>query len=322
MMKKNTKNSAAKKLIPAAGMLLLSTAMLATSTFAWFTLNREVSVTNMQVQAKADQGLLINEVQAATDSNWDELATTNQATGIQLHATSTTNTSTWYAAYSKKSSDAAAATSGDPSGNLVDGYHQLGTDGWTTSSETVAAIAGSNAQQDITYIDKDGDGAYDNGEGYYVKYTYYLKSSADAITCSLTQGGQSLQIKDVAVTNNNNTGVSGTVGDLDAALRVAIVVNNKAYIYAPVSGATTSYYVNAGTTATTTLSGDQATSITSIPAVTENGTPVYVYLYFEGEDAKLKTDNVTSSLDNVIVSFKFALVDNATDATDNGVAIS
>ena len=44
-----------KKLIPAIGMLLLSACMLVTSTFAWFSMNTEVSATNMTITAKGDQ---------------------------------------------------------------------------------------------------------------------------------------------------------------------------------------------------------------------------------------------------------------------------
>ena len=282
-------------------------------------MNKEVSVTNMQVQAKADQGLLINEVSTANDSNWDALATTNQTAGIKLHATSTAETTTWYAAYSKAKSDAASATDQGASANLVDGYKTLGTTtGYVGTTETVAAIAGTNAQQDIYYIDADQDSSYDNGEGYYVKYTYYLKSSGDAITLSNTGAAKSLYIKDLAVTGNTSS------ANLDKALRVAIVVNGKAYIYAPLyedANIPTSY-VNA-TTETTPIAKDvaQATAMTSIPAVTAAGTPVYVYIYFEGEDANLKTDNVTETLDDLTVTFKFALDDHAVNATDNGVAL-
>lgn len=324
MRKNNEKRTDKRKLVAALGMLCLSGAMLVGTTYAWFTMNKTVSVTNMQVQARADQGLLINEVADAGDSHWDELATTSQSTGIQLHATSTADTKTWYVAYSKKSNTAASASSGTASTDLTaEGYRTLGTSPFTTAVSTVAAAAGSNAQQDITYVDKDGGSDYDFGEGYYVKYTYYLKSSADAITTSLAAGtgNQSLQIKNVTVTNNNNLGVSGTVEDLDAALRVAIVIGGKAYIYAPVTGSTGTYYVNASSTATTVLTGDQATAPMTIPAVTANGTPFYVYLYFEGEDAKLKTDNVTTSLDNVTVAFNLSLVDNTTAATDNGITV-
>ena len=30
----------------------------------------------------------------------------------------------------------------------------------------------------VENVDEDGDSAYDEGEGYYVKYTYYIKSSS------------------------------------------------------------------------------------------------------------------------------------------------
>ena len=317
-MKRQNKNS--KKIASAASMLLLSTAMLGMATYAWFTMNREVSVTNMQVKAKTDQGLLINEVSTATDSNWDNSANTGTPTSIQLHATSTANTATWYAAYSKVANSAASATLGAVSGDLTaDGYQTLDTsEGYTTALKTNAATAGSVAQQDITYIDADGDNEYDNGEGYYVKYTYYLKSSGDTISCGLTQGAESLNIKDLSVTSNSGS------ANLDKALRVAVVVNNKAYIYAPLHNDADPYYVNAGSTATNVLDRtvSQPTSITSIPDVNTNGTPVYVYLYFEGEDPELKTQNVTSTLDDLTVEFKFALIKNASAVIDNGVAVS
>ena len=315
------KNSATKKLLPAVGMLAISATMLATSTYAWFTMNKEVQVTNMQVQAKADQGLLINEINTADDDNWDALATTNQGTGIKLHATSTANTGTWYAAYSKTKSDAAAATGSGESANLTtDGYKTLGTTtGYVgTLEQVVAASAGTTAKQEVYYIDADQDSAYDNGEGYYVKYTYYLKSSGDELTLSNTGAAKSLYIKELSVTGNTSS------ADLDKALRVAVVVNNKAYIYAPLyaDNALPTSYVNA-TTETTPIAKDvaQPTAMTTIPAVTENGTPVYVYLYFEGEDTNLKTDNVVETLDNLNVSFKFALDDHAATVTDNGVAV-
>lgn len=315
-MKRQNKNS--KKIASAASMLLLSTAMLGMATYAWFTMNKEVSVTNMQVKARTDQGLLINEVSIANDSHWDNEATTNQTAGIELHATSTANTATWYTAYSKAADNAAAASQGQASQLLSDGYHALGTAPYTTDTETVAAVAGTNAEQNITFVDKGGTSGYDNGEGYYVKYTYYLKSSGDAITCNTSAGGRSLNIKNLTVTGNTNS------ANLDKALRVAVVANNKAYIFAPLHNDADPYYVNASSTATSVLdsTASQPTAITSIPDVTAAGTPVDVYLYFEGEDPQLKTSNITNTLDNLTVSFKFALVDNAEAVTDNGVSIN
>lgn len=55
MMKNNNvkKGNTAKKLLPAAGMLALSASMLATSTYAWFTMSKEVELKNINVTAAA-----------------------------------------------------------------------------------------------------------------------------------------------------------------------------------------------------------------------------------------------------------------------------
>jgi len=51
MEKKTKKKSVAKKLIPATSMLLVSATMLASSTYAWFTMSREVEVKNISMTA-------------------------------------------------------------------------------------------------------------------------------------------------------------------------------------------------------------------------------------------------------------------------------
>ena len=121
-MKKSKTN---KKLASAAAMLLLSAAMLGNSTYAWFTMNREVSVVNMAVQAKAEGGLLISETSGYTaDDIWDDQANTTTelaAAKVALYPTSTANSSVWYHATSKTANDAAAATEGAESGNKSDG---------------------------------------------------------------------------------------------------------------------------------------------------------------------------------------------------------
>lgn len=48
-----------KKLVPAFCMLLLSAVMLASGTFAWFSVNDRVSATGMQVEAKANTQFLV-----------------------------------------------------------------------------------------------------------------------------------------------------------------------------------------------------------------------------------------------------------------------
>ena len=308
-----------KQLVAAIAMVLVAAVALGSSTYAWFSLNTEVSAEGMQVKAVAEQGLLINEVATANDTNWDNQGLAGQNAPVSLRATSTANTGTWYVAFSKLSDNSASATSGNASGNLTDaGYTALGTSPFTTTTNTVTATAGSKAQEDIVYVDTDEGSDYDDGEGFYVKYTYYLKSSAAQINCGTAANAQNLQIKEVTCTQPGTV----TSGDLDKSLRVAVVVNSKAYIYAPVSGATGSYYVNASATATTPLSGAQATDLSVIPASDQSGTPVYVYVYFEGEDTNLKTSNALNTLDTLTVDVKFELKTLTAAATVNGVSIS
>ena len=56
----NNKNSAAKKIIPAVGMLALSATMLSTSTYAWFTMNKEVEMTGLNMTATVGEGMEIS----------------------------------------------------------------------------------------------------------------------------------------------------------------------------------------------------------------------------------------------------------------------
>ncbi|EGC01783.1 hypothetical protein [Ruminococcus albus] len=326
-MKANTKKKGnpMKKLVPAAGMLAISATMLATSTYAWFTMNKEVTVQNLAVQAKAEGGLLISETQgyAATDI-WDDSANTTAelaAAKVALYPTSTANTGTWYHATSKTANDAANAEAGSASTYKNDGYTAL----TLTSSELQAAAAGTNGKKDVYFADS-GTSGYDADDAkYYLKYTYYLKTSTEGTTTlGLANGDQNLNISVVNVTG------SSVSTELNKSLRVGIEIGGKFYIFAPVSGATGTYYVNASSTATNAIDSSAsthdapmtvATGLTSLPGVKQNGTPVYVYMWYEGEDAACKSENVTATLDELTVNLEFKLTTLSAAATDSGVAV-
>ena len=82
-MKANTKNkkgsSTMKKLVPAAGMLMISAAMLATSTFAWFTMSKEVEVTGIQMTATVPETI---ELSLGLGQSGSELTSGSAAGGI------------------------------------------------------------------------------------------------------------------------------------------------------------------------------------------------------------------------------------------------
>ena len=57
-----------RRLIPAVAMLMVAAVMLSTASFAWFTMNEEVTASGMQIQAKATGSLLISQ-EPFTDAN-------------------------------------------------------------------------------------------------------------------------------------------------------------------------------------------------------------------------------------------------------------
>jgi hypothetical protein len=66
--KNNKKNSAARKLMPAIGMLTVSAMMLSSSTYAWFTMSREVEVKNIQMTATVPEDIQLSLGQIGTNA--------------------------------------------------------------------------------------------------------------------------------------------------------------------------------------------------------------------------------------------------------------
>ena len=269
-------------------MLLLSTAASVTGTVAWFSMNNFVTAKGMNIQAKAENGIVI--ANASDSATWtDESNAANAGTGLEVYPTSTNDASTW--AHSS-SNNADSATS----------------NGKYTMLTTVV-------DDGVGFVDEDADNTFDSGESaYYLVNSFFIKSSAEAIT------------KTIYVTNVKAafTGQSQTSANLDKALRVLVKSGSTVAIYAPFSGATLSYnvctaYANdtATTTATTAIdasgtdghiaAASQAfLSNHEIPAYTSNSpTEIKIYIYFEGEDANCKSTNLAATLDTLSVEVKF-----------------
>lgn len=349
---KNTttkKASAKKKLLPAAGSLLISAAMLSTSTYAWFTMNKEVKVTGMEVKAHAEEGLLINEVKAHADTNWDDQATAGTNL-IALRPASTSNLTNWWHANSKISAEEAGIGELDTNtvevatGKYYTNVSASNTDAISdkaivqaedgTTEGVDKATGATRAETHVYYKDASFGAAsqYDDGEGFYVKYTYYLKSSGDrGLTIS--------DLKAAVKATHKTTSPDGDTENLMKSLRVGIEVPTSSSdatraglgIFAPVNGADDTYNVtNVDTGATydsvdpvdatttgaftdlTTLnitpSGGTAKTVT-IPDNNSDGIPVYVYVWFEGEDNNCNSDNLQTVLSTYDIDVKFSIGD-------------
>lgn len=338
------KNSNKRKLLGAVGMLTVSAAMLVSSTFAWFTMNKTVQATSMEVKAHAEEGLLINEVAAYNDANWDDAAIAG-STAIALRPASTSNLTSWWHANSKQSHEEAGIgdlgiTVDDGHGNYYSNVSASNTPtisdkaivGAVGGEETDVATGGSKAETHVYYKDASFGTAsqYDDGEGYYVKYTYYLKSSGD----------RDLSITDLkaAVKATQKDGDNGDTANLMKSLRVGIEVptsNSSATragfgIFAPVNGAEATYSVTniatgattdsvtavvAGTTGefttptTLNISTSGTASTITIPDANDAGIPVYVYVWFEGEDGSCTSDNLQTIVSTYDIDVKFTIGD-------------
>ena len=298
-----------KIIIPALGMLLLSTAASITGTVAWFSMNNFVTATGMQVKAKAENGIVISN--AASDGTWKETAASAHATTLALKPTSTATGATWV---HSKSNDASSS-------NTQNGYELLSL---TTDSTTGAGYVEDNGQQN--YQATAGGTApdtYDADSTYYAMHSFYIKSSAESIT-------NTIYITNVKATLPETQNSA----DLNKALRVLVrleVANDNdgsqsaatAKVYSPVYAAS-SYNVATATGAYDTVAKTAVAPINAsaaggliatasqtflsnqvIPA--NNGTPLHIgiYLYFEGEDPNCKSDNLTATLDNIQVEVTF-----------------
>jgi hypothetical protein len=336
-MKNNNIKKAANrtKLFSAIGMFTVSAAMLASSTFAWFTMNKNVEVKGMQLKAEAEKGILINEMSGydvSTNGTWSAEALAGQSSAIALRPASTSDLANWWHANSKITSNEGGAGSGatvtvdsDNTVALDTGvyYADIKPNATGIDAATTAATKDANAERTVYYGDGVGGTAdtLDEGEGYYILYKYYIKTSGNT-ALNVTAGNLKAAVKATKI-NNDTENIST---NLDKALRVGIKVSgdNKTTIFAPVAGADaknnitndaagSAYTEITNVTTTATGTATAATSINtaavSLPAVTATGLEVDVYVWFEGEDTNCKSDNLTAVLDSYQIDIVFSDAD-------------
>ena len=290
-------------------MLLLSTAASVTGTVAWFSMNNFVTATGMEVKAKAENGIVISK--AASGDTWKETAASAHNTALELKPTSTATAATWVHSTSNDASDE----------NTENDYDLLLL---TVDSTTGAGYVNDNDQTGYQATSGTTTGenpvAYDADSTYYAMHSFYIKSSAEAIT------------KTLYITNVKAT-LPGTQNseDLNKALRVLVRLSSNAAtakVYSPVyaasqytvrtsAGKYDTSAVGAATTATVTpidatgTNGLIATADQSflanqaIPSSSSAPLQIDIYLYFEGEDPNCISDNLTATLDNIQVEVTF-----------------
>ena len=275
-----------RQLLAAIAMVLVAAVALGSSTYAWFVSSSTVTAKGMNVQAMAESGLAISH----DGQKWGSVSATS-LTPKTLAPTSTKDLTNWYHATALDPSNYAAAT------------------GATGARENVTAQVLPN-------------GNYDDNNSYVFRDKFEIRSTATGENQS-----KGLYVSSITVTTSS----AAAAETMSTALRVGVAYTDKTSnntvtkIFAPVSvgngtsnnptktytvydenGAAIgdSFTVNEyGATSANLISADTAISST-------NSISVYIYIWFEGEDRNLYSDNFYA--EDLFVSVEFSSIDSTT----------
>jgi len=247
------KSSAKKKLIPAAGSLLISAAMLSTSTFAWFTMSREVEVTGINMTAVVPEDLQISLGDEATGAkkllsanttlDGTSAGETQYDAGTQVFSqtikapTTDDNTNDWHnsVAFSDFYKTARLIPASSTDGNYLFKTKDATEQGKEVSNSArfdLVTVAGTDAKNDMAGLYVNGDpstaGALDDraNSGYYVDFPVWFRTSSqkDSVTGLTDAAGDSATTLQLGVkaTITQYTGTEAKE-DLYHAVRVAVL---------------------------------------------------------------------------------------------------
>ena len=253
------KNGNKRKLLGAVGMLTVSAAMLVSSTFAWFSLNKKVTASTMNVKAKSyNPYLLINEEQGDEAASGYSTSATLMESADDAVELKLVNPKTIAAAATMAWQEATAA---------VPSSYEKNTEGF----KDVTLVANSTNPHILEKQNSTLTNDY-----YVLTYDLWFKTSNDTKATKLrlaeqTAAGTEADPKGITVTNVE-------AGKLEEAARI-LIVNQTNGAYA---------LYDAGTGAIT-----YSDTTNKLAAEVNNTTPLNlkVYMYFDGEDTAAFTDN-------------------------------
>jgi hypothetical protein len=210
-----------RQLAAAIAMTLVSTVALGSSTYAWFTMNKDVSVTGMQLQTKVSGNLLICQTNNEANFSSTQLS---QVRSALLEPVSTVNAATdkfFYTLDAAADGQKITAATTDPyvlydeaSGTTITGADKIDDNGYASSGAAKAKVdTAFNAAYGITAT---ANAAVNTNAYGYVDYDFYLKAISDAANQSINVTWCNM------LYNANESGSDAVLGDNNDAWRVAI----------------------------------------------------------------------------------------------------
>ena len=300
-----------KVLVPAMG-LLLSTAASITGTVAWFAVNTSVSVTGLQVQAKAEGGIVIAPYTVTNGSSVSDEGSvgyndhftdavytapaanvfTNTATlglaAAELFPTSTANASAWYHGTSASVDNYAAVN---------ESYAQLGGEAGKTLAADGKYYLGTGTNAENAY----------RASGQYFLYNKFKVKSTSDDTFSLYVSRITISADTATAALNKSIRVAVKAGEGSVAFFAPkYAANDETVLY---------YYSGTARTAGSPTKGSNADFATR-PQVANNtvnltGIDLQIWVYYEGEDENLKTTNAAGfTVDTLAISMNFTTAAN------------
>lgn len=264
---------ALKKLVPTICMLLVSAVLLGSSTYAWFSMNTQVTATGMSVKATTSKNLVISNAAGGTFAASAESIYT---TTVTMKPASTADGKAWF-------------TMENGTGVDLDGAANTGA-AFVTASPTALTSADANpgtiaVAQYSYYVKTDGasDATFDK---LYVKSINVTGDDGDALSKALR----------IAVVCGENAFIYNPLGG---------TATYKGVVATGTVGTDTVFSTN-----DVTLSAVN-TPNNSLGAVSTTATEVKVYVWYEGQDANCKTAN-TLTIKTLSISIGFEAADNAT----------
>ena len=266
-----------KKLLPALGMLALSTCMMVTSTFAWFSMNTEVKASGMSVKAVGEQ-VYLQIINSATGSKFDDNAKLNEATTTQeeIAQLKPITVGTNFEGKTKTSFTTGDSVNAGTSAKWATNVSK--TDDVTTGTDNYEVKASSDL------------------EGYVFAETFKIRLNPGA---GKTETTMNLDVKSVKLMDG-----SGTTA-LKNAVSVFVVLDGKGQLFTQNADGTA--WTETGDT-TLTVGGFANTGTNK-----DEGVTVTVYVFFDGEHEDCTSQNLwdankDGAINKYTVEVLFALV--------------
>ena len=264
---------ALRKLIPTFVMVLLAATMVGTSTYAWFSMNKTVSVTGMQVEVKSDETYLL--VNTGDNDTYAEI----QTAGLKTVALTVSDGDAKIYPASPALTAAEAAYLSVAEGHNKVGGGTIETAGVVVDNATKAAavtnwFTANASAPNAAAIDTSTAKQLTSFTGYVITRTAYLTVAAGA------NGANNLHV--------TPTFAQKGVGNDLAAAKALVVTSDGGF--AVLSSTNNGSSVD--------ISGSN-TTLTSTTVLT-----VTIYIYYDGDETPVNTNN-KANLTGATISLAF-----------------